>query len=147
MHIICLVLVLTWDMTLCLHQFPTYGVQSVTCSKESTTLGYKDSVIVDKVHKPRVLWHDGIACGHGLFPAGKPQALFYCPSQYYKTSWAVRQLTMLELLRVYQVPLQYDDHVLRQFNLSRVLPFELAPPTDLLTGLLRQLWGSSGGAY
>ena len=95
--------------------------------------------------RQRVLWHNGVVRGDGLFPARDPRCQVYCPSHYKPLHWAIRQASLAECLRIFQVPLKFDSDIVARFNVDNILPFEVAFPTDLLTTMLRELWGVGGG--
>lgn len=93
----------------------------------------------------RVLRHNGVVRGDGLFPTREPRCRMYCPSHYQQHHWAIRKVSLAESLRIFQVPLKFDKAVLSHFNVEHTLPFEVAFPMDLLTTMLCELWGIGGG--
>ena len=80
----------------------------------------------------------------GLFPCHNPRVQIACPSYFNKGMLVVRALALLELLRLYQLPLSMDEHF-RSFKLSSPLPFEQAASSVVFTSILRQLWGVNVG--
>ena len=93
-----------------------------------------------------VLWHNGMLRPEGLFPCRSlaNTIIVYCPSHRLRDRWAVRELTLKETLRLFQMPLGMDP-LLVGLNLGHRLPFADQPSPDLFTLFFRQLWGDDGG--
>ena len=94
----------------------------------------------------KVLWHDGAVIGEGLFPSARPLSDVLCPSHFFPRHWVRRPLSLLERLRLHQLPLHMDPF-LRELNPASGLPFADSPPPDLYVAIFRQLWevGPGGG--
>ena len=91
-----------------------------------------------------VLRFNGILQAEGLLPCRSPDSLLYAPSYKLHDRWVVRRLTMLEQLRLRQLPLSMDSQ-LSGLNVHRVFPFEDSPSPEVFTSFFRQLWGTSVG--
>jgi hypothetical protein len=95
-----------------------------------------------------VLWDGTILRPDGLLPCKNPNVMTYCPVYHSPSSWVVRSLTLSESLRIYQLPLAMDS-LFAHIDLSSVrrgvLPFENSPSSEILTSIIRQLWGVGGG--
>mmetsp|Transcript_11711 Transcript_11711/g.19385 ORF Transcript_11711/g.19385 Transcript_11711/m.19385 type:complete len:1450 (-) Transcript_11711:1434-5783(-) len=85
----------------------------------------------------------------GLFPVDDPTTPVLCPSVFIpraQSYWIARPLSVKELLRVYGVPQDFDAFFVRSFrSIARPLPFEGAMSVDVVSALLRQLWGRTRG--
>jgi hypothetical protein len=109
-----------------------------------------------------VLWHEGILRPDGLLPSHNPNVTTYCPVHEAPRSWVVRALTLVELLRLYQLPLSMDPLFERHISLTSgllrrateralvlvqevILPFENSPSSAILTSIIRKLWSVDGG--
>ena len=99
-------------------------------------------VVLDPPRK--VLWHSDTVLGEGLFPCSRPRSLVLCPSHFFPRHWIRRMLTLPELFRLYQLPLELDTG-LRTLSPDTWLPFEDSPPPDLYVSIFRQMWGVEGG--
>ena len=87
-----------------------------------------------------VLRFNGILRAEGLLPCRSPDSLLYAPSYRLRDRWVVRRLTMLEQLRLRQLPLSMDPQ-LSGLNVNGVFPFEDSPSPEVFTSFFRQLWG------
>lgn len=92
-----------------------------------------------------VVWHNGAVMPEGLLPCHTPDALVYCPTHFSRAQLVRRQLTRLELLRVFQVPSDFDSFFSSYPLDEGALPFEWVPSQDIYADILRQLWKSTGG--
>ena len=81
----------------------------------------------------------------GLFPRNNPLVRVACPSYFVKRKLSLRPLTMPEVLRLHQLPLDMDSWFRDGFKISDVLPFEDCASPVIYTSILRQLWGVDGG--
>ena len=91
-----------------------------------------------------VLRFNGILRAEGLLPCRSPDSLLYAPSYRLRDRWVVRRLTMLEQLRLRQLPLSMDPQ-LSGLNVNGVFPFENSPSPEVFALFFRQLWGTSVG--
>ena len=82
----------------------------------------------------------------GLFPCNNPLVSVACPCYFAKGKLSLRSLTVPELLRLYQLPLDMDGFF-QQFKMSSALPFEQAASPVIYTSIFRQLWGVDGGGF
>ena len=93
-----------------------------------------------------VCWMQDFVHYNGLFPAMAPTTAVLCPSVFVKKHWIARPLSVKEMLRVYGVPHEFDSLFLSTFHsISLPLPFENTMSVDVVSVLLRQLWGNNGG--
>ncbi len=93
-----------------------------------------------------VLMHNGIVQAEGLLPCLAPDTLVYAPSYKLCEQWATRQLTVLEQLRLCQLPLSMDP-LMSGLRPSRTFPFEDSLSPEVFTSVFRQLWGTCVGGY
>ena len=59
--------------------------------------------------KRSVLWDGNVLRPEGLLPCSNPNATIYCLAYETPRSWVVCALTLLELLRIYQLPLSMNS--------------------------------------
>jgi hypothetical protein len=105
----------------------------------------REAIPLASDNPPRaVLWHNEILRAEGLYPCRIPNAKVYCPSYRMPKRWVIRQLTIREKLRLFQLPLSMDES-LGGSNSVGQLPFADSPSPEIYTSLFRQLWGVSGG--
>jgi hypothetical protein len=117
------------------------------------TGSFPDSVRVVRSSVPvvfdpprKVLWHSDTVLGEGLFPCSRPRSLVLCPSHFIPRHWIRRMLTLPELFRLYQLPLELDTG-LRTLSPDTWLPFKDSPPPDLYVSIFRQMWSVEGGFW
>lgn len=111
-------------------------------------------VIVVDSPKRVVLWDGDVVWPEGLFPTQNPHAKVYCPAHHLLRSWVVQSLTLIEVLRVYQLPASMDE-VFEHMSGARftscwgdhqwILPFKNALSPSILASIAPQLWGVDGG--
>ncbi len=102
------------------------------------------SILVVSKSPWKVLWHMDAVLGEGLFTCSRPLLLVYCPSHLFPWQWVWHELSILELLCLYQLPLAMDL-ALRGVSLVQLLPFKDSPPQDLFVSVSQQLWGVDRG--
>jgi len=84
----------------------------------------------------------------GLFPVTNPSTQVACPSVFFTpqtSEWSIRQVSLLEALRLYSVPTSYDWAFAGSFLGYSHLPFEDSVSPDLLSSVFRQMWGVQEG--
>jgi len=99
-------------------------------------------VVIDPPRK--VLWHSDTVLGKGLFLCSRPRSFVLCPSHFFPWHWIRHMLTLPELFRLYQLPLELDTW-LRTLSPDTWLPFEDSPPPDLNVSIFCQMWSVEGG--
>jgi len=109
-----------------------------------------------------VLWDANVLRPEGLLPCYNPNVQVYCPVHQSPQLWVVRSLTRVEILRLYHLPSALDSLFERHLDLSSGrwsramargsdsvqqvwLPFENSPSSVILSSIVRQLWGDTGG--
>ena len=146
-------------LPLCVRHFIDGGVDLSVVRHQLVPLS-----VYQLVENPRrlVLWDGNVLRSDGLLPCSNPNATLYCTAYENPRSWVVRALTLLELLRIYQLPLSMNGLFAESLDMtsSRIdrvadrvckgvqevlLPFENAPSSTILTSIIRQLWGDVGG--
>ena len=91
-----------------------------------------------------VLLHNGVARAEGLLPCRTPDIMVYAPSYRLREHWVTRRLTTLEQLRLRQIPLSMDPHLLG-LSSGGTFPFEDSLSPEVFTSIFRQLWGTVVG--
>jgi hypothetical protein len=89
---------------------------------------------------PSVIWVEGTTTcidWNGVLPQQDPcGTLVYCPLVLSPTGWAIRSLTMLELMAVYNVSETLLSTQIRRDANTATLPFLASAPSRLLSGVL-----------
>jgi hypothetical protein len=81
-----------------------------------------------------------------LSPCLLPGARVYCPLHFFPTKWFACPLSIIERLRLHQLPLSFDS-LFGSLEPDKGLPFKDSPAPDLFTSIFCQLWGVVGGGY
>ena len=92
---------------------------------------------------------EGLLRPEGLLDVHRPSLPITCPSVFVPGKWIRRVLSPRELLRAYDIPASYDTRVEeRARSCKGILPCGIANGVTplVLTAILRNLWGSGGGA-
>jgi hypothetical protein len=89
----------------------------------------------------KVLRHLDVVLGEGLFPSSRPLSEVFFPSHFFPRHWVRHPLSLVEMLRLHQLPLSMDP-LLRDLSPANGLPFADSPSPDLFVSLFWQLWGA-----
>ena len=98
-------------------------------------------------HTGRVLFHNGGYRFEGLLSISNPTGNFYGPCALKQGKTVLRRLTGVEILRIFDLPLELDSlfAVSNDWLQQEPLPFQSAMSVAITTAVFRKLWSVDGG--